>query len=98
MPIFDFRACIDCRGFRLDINGLDPAARHHVDIALLPKCCRTDQHPFKAFFARQIIFRQRRAFIGQFVLSGDKRDAAFKLILPQRNRRLRAAMPAAHAT
>src|SRR3546814_7270529 len=58
-------------------------AEQHRHFALVPIFGGTQLDAFEFLLAREILLRQRRAFIGQLGLFADDRDAAFELLRAQ---------------
>ena len=73
-----------------------PATGQQIDIALAPETLGSQQYPLERLFSGEIFLGQGRAFVGRIFLVSDQTDGAFKLLLAQRNGRLRACVTSAH--
>jgi len=77
---------------RIDCGHLP--AKQHGDLPLVPESGGADQDSLERLLASEIIFRQRRAFVGKFGLLADDGDGPGKAVLAERDRGLRAAVAA----
>ena len=96
LAIADRLAAIGGDGVRGRIDACDAFAEQHRHFALVPIFGGAQLDAFELLLAREIFFRQRRAFVRKFGLFADDRDAAFELLRTQHDRNLRPAMTRAH--
>ena len=94
MTIAD-RRLADRYGVRRRIDRRHALPEQHRHVALFPESGRADQQPLERLLPRQIILRQWRAFVRQFRLVADHRNASGEFRLAQRDRGLRAGMASA---
>ena len=94
--IVEPRAVAQLDAARLRVDRDDGTAGTQLDIAIAPETFRADQDFLEGLVAREIVLRKRRTLVGRERLARNHRHAAFEPALPQRQRRLRAAVPATH--
>jgi hypothetical protein len=62
-------------------------------LPLVPECSVADQQPLERLVTGEIFLGERRALIRKLGLVAEHADRAGELVLPQRDRGLRAGMP-----
>ncbi len=80
---------------RLGIDLFDPCAEDERHVLRRPEIGLADQDTVEALVLGQIFLAQRRTLVRRVGLVADQSDRASKPVLPQRDRRLRPAVPGA---